>query len=58
MKNLFYIRNTKTDQNYDTMDEKFYDSSWTPVGEQDKNWLQDLIELSPEKFKNCIVEML
>lgn len=57
MKNLFYIWNTKTDQHYDTMDEKFYDSSWTPNYEQDKEFLQYLIDTYPEKFENCVIEM-
>ena len=57
MKNLFYIRNTKTDQSYDIFDEKFYDSNWTPNYEQDKKYLQYLIESYPEKFEDCVIEM-
>ena len=56
MKTLFYIRNTKTDANFDTVEMKFYGANWEPQYEDDKNWLQSLIEKEPEKFENCIVE--
>lgn len=58
MKNLFYIRNTKTDQNYDTLEKKFYGSNWEPNYEEDKEWLQVLIDSSPEKFENCVIETI
>lgn len=56
MKNLFYIRNTKTDQNFDTVENKFYGSNWEPTYEDDKEWLQGIIDEDPEKFENCVVE--
>jgi len=56
MKNLFYIRNTKTDKNFDTMEMKFYGSNWGPNYEEDKERLQGMIDEDPEKFENCVVE--
>lgn len=56
MKKLFYIRNTKTDQNFDTNEMKFYDSNWDPTLEKDKAYLENLIKEDQEKFENCIVE--
>lgn len=58
MKELFYIRNTKTDQNFDTIEMKFYDNNWEPQLEEDKDSLQEMINEDPETFKNCIVEIV
>lgn len=55
MKTLFYILNTKTDESLDTMEMEFYSSNWEPEPEEDKSYLQGLIDADPEKFKNCIV---
>lgn len=56
MKALFYIRNTKNDKNFDTQEMKFYDNNWEPTYEEDKQWLEQLIENDPVKFENCVVE--
>jgi len=56
MKKLFYIRNTKNDQNFDTVEMRFYPSSWNPVLEYDNEYLQSLIDSDSIKFENCIVE--
>lgn len=56
MKKLFYILNTKTDKSFDTMENKFYGSNWQPAYEDDREWLQGMIDEDPEKFENCIVE--
>jgi len=56
MKKAFYIRNTKTDQNFDTIEMKFYSNNWEPQLEEDKVYLQNLIDSDKEKFKNCIIE--
>lgn len=56
MKKLYYILNTKTDQNFDTNEMKFYGNNWEPTYEEDKEWLQQMINKDPEKFNNCIVE--
>ena len=56
MKTLFYIINTKNDDNFDTQEMKFYDNNWEPTYEDDKQWLEQLIENDPEKFENCIVK--
>jgi len=56
MKTLFYIRNTKSDMNFDTMEMKFYTNNWEPVLEDDKDYLENLIEEEPERFEDCIIE--
>ena len=56
MKNLHYIRNEETDENFDTMEMKFYPNNWEPEMEEDKDYLQSLIDENPEKFENCIIE--
>jgi len=56
MKDLHYIRNTKTDQSFDTMEMKFYPNNWEPEMEEDRAYLQRLIDDDPEKFKDCIIE--
>ena len=56
MKTLFYIRNTKTDQNFDTIEMRFYSNNWEPMYEEDKQFLEGLIENDPQKFENCIIE--
>jgi hypothetical protein len=55
MKTLFYIRNTKTDQNFDTMEMKFYGANWELTLTDDKVLLETLLE-DKEKFENCIIE--
>jgi len=56
MKNLFYIRNTKSDQSFDTNEMKFFSNSWTSEYEENKSYLERLIADDPEKFENCVVE--
>ena len=56
MKTLHYILNTKTDESFDTMEMKFYPNNWEPEMEEDKDYLQSLIEEDPEKFENCVIE--
>lgn len=56
MKTLFYIRNTKTDQNFDPIEMKFYGNNWEPQLEDDKQWLENIIEDDKEKFQDCIIE--
>jgi ClpP class serine protease len=58
MKNLHYIRNTKTDESFDTMEMKFYPNTWEPEMEEDKDYLQSLIDENPEKFKDCEIETI
>ena len=58
MKNLHYIRNTKTDENFDTMEMKFYPNNWEPEMEEDRDYLQSLIDDDPERFKDCIIETI
>ena len=53
---MYYIRNTKTDQNYDISEGKFYDSSWSPEYETSKKHLKLLIKNNPDKFKDCVIE--
>ena len=58
MKKLHYIRNTKTDESFDTMEMKFYPNNWEPEMEEDKDYLQSLIDENPEKFKDCEIETI
>jgi len=58
MKNLHYILNTETDENFDTMEMKFYPNNWEPELEEDKDYLQSLIDDEPEKFENCVIETI
>lgn len=56
MKTTYYIRNTKTDQNFDTIENKFFNSNWEPQPEEDKKSLESLIENDKERFDNCVIE--
>ena len=49
-----YILNKVTDQNFDTIENKFYGANWEPVLEL-RQYLEDLISESPEKFKDCVI---
>ena len=49
MKKAHYILNTKTDQSFDTMEMKFYNSNWEPEFKDDKNYLQLSILLITRK---------
>jgi len=53
---MYYIRNTKTDQNYDIYEDKFFESDWSPEYSVDKKHLKLLIKTYPEKFKDCVIE--
>ena len=53
---LFYIRNAKTDQNFDTNEMKFFGNNWGPTYEEDKDYLQNLIESDNNKFQDCVVK--
>ena len=55
MKTSYYILNTKTDQSFDTMEMKFYSNNWNPEMEEDKEYLEGLINRDPERFENCII---
>lgn len=52
MNATFYIWNTKTDESYDTNENRFYSASWEPELEE-KAYLETLIKNDPEKFKDC-----
>lgn len=54
MKASFYIWNTKTDQNFDTKENRFYSSSWE-VELEEKSYLESVIESDKERFENCII---
>ena len=58
MKNLHYIRNEETEENLDPIEMKFYPDNWTPEMEEDKDYLQSLIDEDPEKFKDCEIETI
>ena len=40
------------------MEMKFYPNNWEPEMEEDKDYLQSLIDENPEKFKDCIIETI
>lgn len=52
---MYYILNQKTDENFCTIDNRFYSCSWSPTLNEDKDYLQSLITSDTEKFRNCIV---
>jgi len=53
----YYILNTKTDENFDPIENKFFPNSWEPQFESDKLQLELIMQKEPERFKDCeIVE--
>ena len=54
MKNSFYIWNTKTDESFDTNENRFYSASWD-VELEEKSYLETLIANDAERFENCII---
>lgn len=54
MKATFYIWNTKTDENFDTNEMKFYGANWD-VELEEKSYLETLIKSNPAKFENCVI---
>lgn len=58
MEKLHYILNTKTDESFSTAEMKFYSNAWEPEWEEDRDYLQSLIDDNPIKFKDCIVETI
>jgi hypothetical protein len=55
-KHLFYIRNEKTNKNYDRDWNSFYSDDFDLDLEMNKKNLENLINKDLEKFKNCIVK--
>ena len=53
MKKMYYILNSKTDYSFDPIENKFYPNNWEPELDDDKDYLQSLIDQDPEKFENC-----
>lgn len=56
MAKLFYIRNAKTDQNFDPIEGKFFGANWEPQTTDDKVYLETLIAGNPDKFQDCKIE--
>jgi hypothetical protein len=56
MANRYYIRNTQNDNTFDPVENRFYASNWEPHLEEDRGYLQGLIDADPETFQNCVVE--
>ena len=52
MNATFYIWNTKTDENFDTNEMRFYSNSWE-VELEEKSYLEMVMANHPEKFENC-----
>lgn len=55
MENTFYIWNTKTDESFDTNENRFYGANWEIDSLESKEYLEGLISNDLEKFKNCVV---
>jgi hypothetical protein len=36
----------------------FYDCNWSPTYEKDREWLEGLIDIDPEKFADCVIEVV
>ena len=51
----FYIWNTKTDQNFDYIDNKFYGANWEPETTDDKKYLEIILKSDKKKFKDCAI---
>lgn len=51
---VFYIWNTKTDESFDTNENRFYGSNWESQLEE-KSYLETVMAKSPEKFENCVI---
>ena len=52
---VFYIWNTKTDENFDFNENRFYSNSWQPEMTEDKAYLRGIIESDKDKFKDCVI---
>ncbi len=50
----YYIWNTKTDESFDTNENRFYSVSWDVVFEE-KDYLETIIKNDVERFVNCII---
>lgn len=55
-KQEFYILKTSTDQSWDEMEQKFYNSNWEPQTTDDKRSLEIAIEENTELFAGCRIE--
>ena len=55
MKTLHYILNEKTDYSFDANEMMFFSNTWEPELDEDKIYLQRLIDDNPVKFKDCII---
>jgi hypothetical protein len=56
MKKYYYIRNVKTDENFDPQEMRFYKNNWQPEYTEDKVYLESLLKEYEDKFENCIIE--
>jgi hypothetical protein len=48
----FYIWNTKTDESFDTNENRFYGSNWE-VELEEKSYLESVMANDPERFIDC-----
>jgi hypothetical protein len=53
---IFVIRNTKTDQTFDTTEMKFFASNWEPEYTIDRTYLEMIMNNYSEQFENCVIE--
>jgi hypothetical protein len=53
---MYYILNTRTEQTFCPIENKFFDATWEPMDE-DRHVLEAIINDEPQRFENCkIVE--
>ena len=49
---MHYILNTKTEQTFCVVENKFLDATWDPIDE-DRHILEAIMQDNPERFENC-----
>jgi len=53
---LYYIKNIKTNKNYDTDWNHFFDENFDIDYTENKRELESLIKKNPERFKDCVIK--
>lgn len=54
-KEIYTIVHTPSGYHYDTNEEKFYSDEWEWT-EDNKIYLEMLVNNNPEKFKDCVIQ--
>jgi len=58
MKAMHYILQVATDCSYHPIEDRFYKNNWQPELEDDKEYLQEIINSDPERFEGCIIKTI